>query len=123
MQSALKLTDQERLCFMQALNAVVRHDGSPHNVWLELLGRFGSLLKVSATDYEFQAGAPVIAEKVNQVDNPRVRVYFLRIIHDAHEREIYILSANILFGPGQMDACRIRFLPLYDALTAAIRLY
>jgi hypothetical protein len=113
MQSALTLTDQERLCFMQALNAVVRRDGSPGEVWLALLRRFENLLSVAATDYQFQAGAPLIAEKLNQIKNRRVRLYFLRIIHDAYRRE--------MDGRPWPKFSEDRFLPLYNALVAAVR--
>jgi hypothetical protein len=117
MQPALNLTDQERLCFMQALNAVAYHTNKPHDVWLGLLRQFGGLLEVSKADYQFQAGVPGIAEKVNQITNPRARLYFLRIIHDVHLVEV----AGILW-PRDKDTSLTTFARLYGQLTEVIRL-
>ena len=125
MQPALTLTDEERLCFMQALDAVARavdwrNDQLSRN-WQALLRRFGNLLAVSEGDYMFRAGAPAIAEKVNQVGNPRARLYFLRIIHDIYRRELASLGEG-MFSDAQREACRKKYHPVYEHLRAAIRL-
>jgi len=73
---------------MQALYAVAYRNGKPRDVWLELLRQFRELLGISKADYQFQAGVPGIAEKVNQVTDRRARLYFLRIIHDVHLAEV-----------------------------------
>ena len=117
MQQALNLTEQERLCFMQALNAVAYLRGKPEEVWLTLLRQVGGLLEVSKADYQFQAGVPGIAEKVNQITNPRARLYFLRIIHDVHLKEVQ--SRIWPLGGGGTDATFRRF---YSQLAAVIRL-
>ncbi|WP_282755488.1 hypothetical protein [Desulfuromonas thiophila] len=87
MQPALNLTKQERLCFMQALNAVAYRKNNPKAIWLDLLRRFSELLAIPQSDYPFQAGVSEIAEKLNQISNPRARLYFLRIIHDINDNE------------------------------------
>ena len=89
MQPPLKLTDEERLCFMQALNAVAWCGGGPTSVWRGQLEWFGRLLKVPDTQYMFQAAPPGIAEKVNQIADRRARLYFLRIIHDIHRHNVF----------------------------------
>jgi hypothetical protein len=108
MQPALNLTEQERLCFMQALNAVAYRNENPENVWLTLLRRVGRLLEVSKADYQFRAGVPGIAEKVNQITNPRARLYFLRIIHDVHLKEV-----DSMFWAGTRDDSLARFKRLW----------
>jgi hypothetical protein len=120
MQPALKLTEQERLFFMQALNAVAYRENDPGDVWLALLRRFGGLLGIfSRADYQFQSGAPGIAEKVNQINNPRARLYFLRIIHDVHSRDVIYRSFLL---KASEDAFVAKFRALYDPLVNAIRL-
>ena len=149
MQPALTLTDEERLCFMQALDAVAwavvwaadrgndqpgsiwqrdildlaktRRNDQPASHWQALLRQFGSLLAVSAADHEFRAGAPAIAEKVNQIENPRARLYFLRIIHDIYRSELASLGEG-MFSDAQREACRNKYHPVYEHLCAAIRL-
>ncbi len=117
MQPALNLTEQERLCFMQALNAVAYRTNKPHDVWLGLLRQFGRLLEVSKADHQFQAGVPGIAEKVNQITNTRARLYFLRIIHDVHLKEV----ADMFWGRDKDTSLTI-FKRLYGQLTEVIRI-
>ena len=119
MQPALKLTEQERLFFMQALNAVAYRENDPGDLWLALLRRFGGQLEVSKDDYQFRAGAPGIAEKVNQITSPRARLYLLRIIHDVHGRD---LETRFFPFTLQKDAFIAKFRALYDPLVNAIRL-
>ncbi len=126
MQPALTLTEQERLCFMQALDAVAwavvwQSNNQPGHQWQVLLRQLGNLLAVSAARYKFRAGAPGIAEKVNQIGNPRARLYFLRMIHDVYRNEFDSLN-KVLFQEGQRIACRKGFLPVYNQLIDAIRL-
>ncbi|RKT45845.1 hypothetical protein [Thiocapsa rosea] len=123
MQPALTLTEQERLCFMQALHAVAWavawHKDQPGERWLELLRRLGNLLAVPAADWEFRAGPTGITEKFNQIGNTRLRLYFLRIIHDVHRRE-WMGLMDIAFFSDQHNTCHIRFQNVYNPLTAAI---
>ncbi|HSO83790.1 hypothetical protein [Thiocapsa sp.] len=126
MQPALTLTEQERLCFMQALDAVAwavvwQSNDQPGRQWQSLLRDLGNLLAVAAADHKFRAGAPGIAEKVNQIGNPRARLYFLRVIHDVYHSEFDSL-AEVFFAEGQRIACRKGFLPVYNQLIDAIRL-
>lgn len=117
MQPTLKLTDEERLWFMQALNAVAWCDGSPTNVWRGQLEWFGRLLKVPDTQYVFKAAWPGIVEKVNQIAEPRARLYFLRIIHDIHRHD---MSAPTLGW--NADSRAASFVRLYDQLVQAVHI-
>lgn len=126
MQPALTLTEQERLCFMQALNAVAwavvwHNSNQPGPLWQNSLHELGKLLAVSAAEYKFRDGGPGIAEKVNQIANPRARLYFLRIIHDVHQSE-YNSLADVFFYDSQRTMCRDGFLSVYNQLINAIRL-
>ncbi len=124
MQPALTLTEQERLCFMQALNAVAWavawHKNQPGEHWLGSMRQIGNLLSVPAADWEFRAGPTGITEKVNQIGNPRARLYFLRIIHDLHRGE-WMNLMNSTFFSDQQNECRIRFQNVYNLLRSAIR--
>lgn len=117
MQPALTLTEQERLYFMQAFNAVAYQKKDPASVWLELLIQFRELLEVPKADYQFQAGVPGIAEKVNQIQSPLARLYFLRIIHDVHMREV-----AGMFWDGDKQTSLATFKRLYTQLAEVIRL-
>lgn len=117
MQPALTLTKQDRLSFMQALNAVAYRKKSPETVWLELLRQSRDLLNVSKADYQFQAGVPGIADKVNQIKSLRARLYFLRIIHDVHHREV-----ESQFWPKDKDVSLATFKRFYSQLVEMIRL-
>jgi hypothetical protein len=126
MQPALMLTEQERLYFMQALNAVAwavawRSDGRPGEEWQNLLKWISSLLGTSEIDYQFRASVPGIAEKVGQISDPRARLYFIRIVHDIYWLEFKNLDL-VFFGEGQQIACRKAFKPVYEQLTKAIQL-
>jgi len=117
MQPPLTLTEQERLCFMQALHAVAWRDGGPTNVWCGLLERFNTLLNVPDNQSVFRAGPPGIAEKVNQIGDPRARLYFLRIIHDVHRHD---MAAQVL-GWG-VPARAESFERLYNQLVQAVQI-
>ena len=126
MQPALTLTEEERLWFMQALNAVAwavvwRSDGRPGEEWQKLLQRLGELLSISKAHYQFRDSVPGIAEKVNQIGSLRARLYFLRIVHDAYRSEFFSLDF-VLFTEQQRLLCRKGFLPVYNKLTEAIQL-
>jgi hypothetical protein len=126
MQPALILTEQERLCFMQALDAVAwavvwQNSNEPGHRWQNPLRELGKLLAVSQDEHKFRAGAPGIAEKVNQIANPRARLYFLRIIHDLHQSE-YNSLADVFFADTQRSMCRMGFLRVYYQLTDAVHL-
>lgn len=126
MQPALILTEQERLCFMQALDAVAwavvwQNSNEPGHRWRNPLRELGKLLAVSPDEYKFRAAGPGIAEKVNQIANPRARLYFLRIIHDVHQSE-YNSLADVFFADTQRTMCRNGFLSVYNQLINAIRL-
>lgn len=116
MQPALKLTDQERLRFMQALNAVAHYRSDPDAVWSNLLQLFGELLAIEKDDYQFQASPKGIAEKVNQITNVRARIYFLRMINDIHRREL----ETIIFSM-QKNTAIAKFQALYNFLVNSIR--
>ncbi len=116
MKPPLTLTERERLCFMQALHAVAWRDGGPTNVWCGLLERFGRLLNVQDTDSAFRAGPPGIAEKVNQIGDPRARLYFLRIIRDVHRRD---LDSNV--NVFKADTRPASFWQLYNLLVQAVQ--
>ncbi len=116
MQPPLTLTEQERLCFMQALHAVAWRDGGPTNVWCGLLERFGRLLNVPDNQSVFRAGPPGIAEKVNQIADPRARLYFLRIIHDVHRHDM----DTRVFGDWGTDSRAVTFVRLYNQLVQAV---
>ncbi|MEA3640137.1 MAG: hypothetical protein VBE63_09360 [Lamprobacter sp.] len=118
MQQALTLTEQERLYFMQALNAVAYHNKNPARIWLELLRQCRELLNVAKADYQFQAGVPGIVEKVNKIKSPRARLYFLRLIHDAHLREV-----EDIFWNGDKMASLTSFKRIYSQLAEATQLY
>ena len=124
MKPALTLTEQERLCFMQALNAVAWAASwdkkQPGERWLKSLSQIGNLLAVPAADWEFRARPDDIVEKVNQIGNPRARLYFLRIIHDIHRSEWMHLMDSTFFSD-QHNACNIRFQNVYNPLRATIR--
>lgn len=115
MHPPLKLCKDERLWFMQALDAVAGRDGSPSNAWKKQLDRLGELFMIDESDYRFQAGAPGIAEKVNQIESPKVRLYFLRIIHDIH-----LLELKFLFRPWDESSLK-NFDKLYSKLVEMIR--
>lgn len=124
MQPALILTENDRLCFMQALDAVAwavvwQNNNQPGHRWHSLLSELDKLLGVSANEYKFRAGAPGIVEKVNQIANPRARLYFLRIIHDVHHKEFNSL-ADCFFAGVQSSMCRRAFLSVYNQLINAI---
>lgn len=126
MQPALTLTEEERLWFMQALNAVAwavawRSDGRPGEEWQKFLQRLGELLSISKAHYQFRDNVPGIAEKVNRISNPRARLYFLRIVHDAYRSEFVSLDF-VLFTEQQRLLCRKGFMPVYDQLTKTIQL-
>lgn len=118
MQPPLKLTEQERLCFMQALNAVAWRDGDASSVWRGLLERFGTLLNVLDTQCVFRAAPPGIAEKVNQIADPRARLYFLRIIHDVHRHDV---DTPEFWGRGT-EARALSFVRLYNPLVQAVQI-
>lgn len=126
MQPALMLTKQERLWFMQALNAVAWavawNNQQPSSTWHKLLQWLGELLNVSEAAYQFRDSVPGIAEKVNRISNPRARLYFLRIVHDAYRRDFTTLGDQIFLPERERIACRKGFLPVYDQLTNTIQL-
>ncbi|MBK5938498.1 hypothetical protein CCR96_04325 [Halochromatium roseum] len=103
---------------MQALNAVAYRKKNPEAVWLELLRQFRDLFGVSKADYQFQAGVPGIAEKMNQIKSPRARLYFLRIIHDVHLKEV-----EAQFWPRDKNDSLTTFKCLYRELVEDIRIY
>jgi hypothetical protein len=117
MQPALILTEQERLCFMQALNAVAYRKKDPAGVWLELLRQCGELLDVAKADYQFQAGVPGIIEKLNNINSLRARLYFLRIIHDVH-----LMEVAGMFWDGDKQNSLTKFKRLYSQLSDVIQL-
>ena len=116
MQSPLKLTEQERLWFMQSLHAVAWRDGNSTPVWGGMLEQFGSLLNVPENQFVFRAASPAIAEKVNQIADSRVRLYFLRIIHDVHRQDV---STPVFWG---QDTRPASFARLYTELVQAIQI-
>ncbi len=118
MQPSLSLSEEERLCFMQALNAVAyRNKKNPEAVWMALLDQFSVLLGVAKDHYQFQAVENAIAQKVNQIANPHARLYFLRIIHDTHLAEV-----EGLFWNSAKESSLEKFGDIYGALSKAIRL-
>ena len=126
MQPALIMTEDERLWFMQALNAVAWavawNNQPPRNDWQKLLQWLGELLNVSKAEYQFRDSVPGIAEKVNQISNPRARLYFLRIVHDIYRCEFDRLVGSSFSSMKNRTACTQSFLKVYKSLTETIQL-
>ena len=86
MKPPLKLSKNERLYFLQALNAVAFQVGSEKKIWEKHLDFFSRLF--DERGFAFNSAVPGIAEKLNKISDPKVRLYFLRIIQDIHKEEI-----------------------------------
>lgn len=125
MQQALTMTDAERLSFMEALNATAWAVAWTQDIgddWRRLLHFLGDLLSVDQRYYsQFRAHPSVIADKVNQCTNVRVRFYFLRLTRDAFRAEMRRCGNQWSTG-FSTTACRKAFIPIYNRLAVSIRL-
>lgn len=105
-QKALQLDEAERLRFMRALYSVFFRDQQINAVERGVLNTLNALFKLKTGDYQHyvHGNAAEIAHELNGIADVRVRIYFMRIVHDVYRREIM----DWLRGPESGHAVKLR---------------
>ncbi len=90
MQQPLQLNKEEKLHFMRALYSVFFRDNKINAIEQSVLHLLNQCFGVSTSDYQHYVHVKVegIAKEINAIQDVRVRVYFMRIIHDVYNEEI-----------------------------------
>lgn len=90
MGSALRLDDDERLRLMRAIYSVFSRDAEINAVERDVLTTLNLTLGLHTNDYKgyVHTRSADIAQEVNGIADARVRVYFMRLIHDVYRREL-----------------------------------
>jgi hypothetical protein len=119
MKTALTLDEDERLRLMRALYSVFWRDGEINTVERGVLTTLNQTLGLHTNDYKgFVHTRPVdIAREVNGIADVRVRVYFMRLVHDVYLRE---LTELWFMGPETEHA--VRFRRIYADLRGLVNL-
>ena len=90
MQQPLQLNKEEKLRFMRALYSIFVHDKHVNSTERAVLHLLNQCFDISTSDYQHYVHIKVadIAKEINAIRDVRVRVYFMRIIHDTYREEI-----------------------------------
>ncbi|MBT5222624.1 MAG: hypothetical protein HON51_09570 [Gammaproteobacteria bacterium] len=90
MQQPLQLTKEEQLRFMRALYSVFYRDKQINSTARSVLDLLNQCFHMSTNDYQHYVHVNVadIAKEINAISDSRVRIYFMRIIHDVYLKEI-----------------------------------
>ena len=106
MQTALRLNETEKFRFMRALYSVFYRDQDINAIEKSVLATLNQVLDVSLGNYDHYVHNDVkeIAREVNGIADIRVRIYFMRIIHDVYLEEIKLWFK----GPETKHAIRLR---------------
>ena len=89
MQKPLQLTKEEKLCFMRALYSIFYRDRGINTSERSVLDLLNRCFDISTNDYQHYVHVNVadIAKEINAISDVRVRIYFMRIIHDVYLEE------------------------------------
>lgn len=89
MQSPLELNKEEQLRLMRALYSVFYRDKDINSVEKSVLDSLNRCFGISTSEYRHYVHVNVadIAKEINAIQDVRVRVYFMRIIHDTYHKE------------------------------------
>ena len=89
MQKPLQLTEKEQLRFMRALYSVFYRDKQINSTERPVLNLLNRCFNMSTSDYQHYVHVNVadIAKEINAIQDVRVRIYFMRIIHDVYLEE------------------------------------
>lgn len=118
MGSAFRLDVDERLRMMRAIYSVFWRDAEINAVERGVLTTLNQTLGLHTKDYKgyVHTRSADIAREVNGIADVRVRVYFMRLIHDVYLEEIKIWFK----GPETEHA--VRFRQIYADLRGLVNL-
>lgn len=107
MGSELRLGEDERLRLMRAMYSVFSRDAEINAVERGVLTTLNQTLDLHTNDYKgyVHTRSADIAQEVNGIADVRVRVYFLRLVHDVYRRE---LTDLFFMGPETEHAKKFR---------------
>ena len=90
MQKALQLSKEDKMRFMRALYSIFVRDKHINPTERAVLHLLNQCFNISTSDYQHYVHINVadIAKEINAIKDVRVRVYFMRIIHDTYREEI-----------------------------------
>lgn len=90
MEKPLSLSKNEQMCFMRAVYSVFYRDKEINDIEKDVLRILNRCFELSEKDYEYYVhqNADDIAKEINKIKDIRVRIYFMRIIHDVYREEI-----------------------------------
>ncbi|WP_428354988.1 hypothetical protein [Methyloprofundus sp.] len=90
MQLPLQLTKEEQLGFMRALYSVFYRDKQINSTERPVLNLLNRCFDMSTSDYRHYVHVNVgdITKEINAIADVRVRIYFMRVIHDVYRKEI-----------------------------------
>ncbi len=116
MKGALRLSSSDRQHFMCALYSVFYRDKDINQVERDVLKIFNHHFDVSATDYKSYVHIKEddIAAEINAIADVKIRIYFMRIIHDVYREEI----KTWFNGPETSHA--IKFRVMYNRLKGLV---
>ena len=97
MQQSLQLSKEEKMRFMRALYSIFFRDNHINSLERSVLNLLNQCFDISTSDYQYYVHVKVegIAKEINAIQDMRVRIYFMRIIHDIYREEIQ----HIFNGP------------------------
>ncbi|WP_428354990.1 hypothetical protein [Methyloprofundus sp.] len=108
MQKPLQLTQEEKLRFMRALYSIFIRDGEPNDAEHPVLRLLNECFNLSISEYQHYVhiNDADIAKEINAIQDVRVRIYFMRIIHDVYREEIQYWFK----GPNTDDSKRFAYM-------------
>lgn len=117
MNKGFQLSREDRLHFMRALYSVFRRDHDVNEVEQRVLDTLNQIFCLHANDYKHyvHVNTEDIANEINAVADIRVRIYFLRIIHDVYRKEVQVWFK----GPESGHA--IKFRSMYAKLESQVK--
>lgn len=96
MEKGIELSHQERLNLMKSIYSIFYRDNSTSSLEVNVLNKLSVILNVKKQEYAFNVSINEIVYYINNIDDIRVRIYFMEIIKEVYRKEINTIFKNPL---------------------------